>query len=115
MAIRTNKDTIRDMLITKLPDPEGGKCTPEAAKLLRDLNKLSSDFHRCITLPYWAIQTQKERASYVSHPNYLEAEQRVRGLMARLKEPHKVNLCGIGTIMEFCEAFMEAYRIKYPG
>lgn len=109
----SNKNVIRDMLVAKLP--EGSKCSPEVAKLLRDLNQLALDFHRRITLPYWSAQTPKQQADYVSHPNYLEAEQQVRGLMTRLKEPHRVNLCGIGTTMEFCEAFVGAYRAKYPG
>lgn len=82
---KSAKEVIRDMLITKLP--EGSKCTPEVASLLRQLNQLALGFHRHITLPYWSAQTQAQRAAYVSHPNYLEAEQQVRGLMARLKEP----------------------------
>ncbi|MFA6100118.1 MAG: hypothetical protein WC750_04585 [Patescibacteria group bacterium] len=113
MALRTSKDTLREMLVTKLP--ERSKCSPEAANLLRQLNQLASDFHRCITLPYWSAQTPKQRADYVSHPIYLEAEQQVRGLLTRLKDPHRVNLCGISSTMEFCEAFIEAYRTKYPG
>ncbi|MHB8830657.1 MAG: hypothetical protein ACYC44_00865 [Patescibacteria group bacterium] len=113
MAIRTTKDMIRDVLVTKLP--ERSKCTPEVANLLQQLNQVASEFHRRITLPYWSVQTRTQQLAFVSHPDYLEAERQVRGLMARLKEPYKVNLCGIGTTMEFCEAFIGAYKIKYPG
>jgi len=106
------KETIKSMLTLKLP--EGNKCSFEVTDLLRQLNRVASDFHQQVTLRYRSALTPMQRAAIMSHPNSQAAEQKVQGLKTKLKDHHRINLCGIGTTMEFCEAFIEVYKDKYP-
>jgi hypothetical protein len=113
MAFAPPNNIIRDILLSKLPSPD--KCGKEAATTLAELLQLADHFNRNVTPGYAKQLTPDRKKAYTEHPNYKQAEGKVKELMARLRDQHKINLHGIMcTTMEFCGHFSEAYAMKYP-